>query len=168
VIVQHVLGLENILTVGVDPGSISLGVSVIAGGGDILRTVSIRAKGNPLQRMAVLHGGLRKVFDQVQAAAGDRAVQALIEDGIYRARPKVCSMIGEVRGLVMAEAWRHGWTVRKVSPMTWKCRLSAAERDMEKDSQYVAYWNRVLRLGCKTPDEVDAVMIGRTALPRAG
>jgi Holliday junction resolvasome RuvABC endonuclease subunit len=151
--------------VGVDPGSISTGVCLMDGAGAVVGTYSIKAPaGAVLGRMAYIHGGVRRVFDSIAPKYRAEAVLVAIEDGVFRARPKVCSMIGEVRGLVMAEAWRHGWRVRKVAPVSWKTLLSAAERKMKKDAQYVAYWDRKLSLACRTADEIDAVMIAAYGL----
>ena len=114
----------------------------------------------PVDRMRFIRGGVSRVFDLINRALPGRAVDVMIEEGVFRTRPKVCSMLGEVRGIVMAEAWRRGWTVRKVYPVSWKTILTKAERAMQKDAAYVQYFNRKLGIDARTADEIDATLIG--------
>ena len=150
--------------VGVDPGSRSTGVCLMRGDGLPRKSWSIRAKdGAPADRMRFIHGGVSRVFDLIARALPDRPVDVVIEEGVFKARPKVCSMLGEVRGIVMAETWRRGWTVRKVYPVSWKSGMSKAERKMKKDGDYIRYWNSRLSWDAKSADEIDAVLIGAHA-----
>jgi Holliday junction resolvasome RuvABC endonuclease subunit len=135
-------------------------------GGDahVIHSYSIVAPdGPPLRRLAYIHGGLSRAFDEIVRLVGSEIVLC-VEEGMFRGRPKVCAMLGEVRGIVMAEAWRRGWKIRKIYPVSWKTILSTAERKMKKDAAYRAYWNKKLELKCRTADEVDATLIARYGL----
>lgn len=152
--------------VAVDPGTLSLGVCVSKPDGEVQKTYSVRPLAGPIDtRLRFIRGGVSQVFDEaVRSAPVGSGIELTIEDGVYRARPKVCSMLGEVRGVVMAEAFRRGWPVRRMVPLAWKNMLTKSERLMKKDKAYVVYWNSVLSLGCRTPDEIDAVHIARKAV----
>jgi Holliday junction resolvasome RuvABC endonuclease subunit len=111
-----------------------------------------------LFRLQFIDGGLRAVLVEAAGLANGLGT-AVIEDGVYRTMPKVCAMLGEVRGLAMSACWAVGWRVVKMAPVTWKSMLTKEERAMKKDSNYVALWNRRMGLNCRTPDVVDAVLI---------
>jgi Holliday junction resolvasome RuvABC endonuclease subunit len=177
--VGQTLDFGNVMYVGVDPGTVSLGVCLLSGGGRVVKTWSIRAQGEPLYRLSKIHEGVIQTFAEICEMTSDHTVQLMVETWMFRAGrttdPKIAAVmyeatakIAEVRGMVIAEAWRCGWTVRKVAPVTWKSKLNKAERAMDKNKAYVDYWNRMLSTKCKTPDEVDAIMIALQALPRAG
>ena len=157
--------------VAVDPGTLSLGVCLSTPTGEIVRTWSLTEKGLLDVRLLGLARKIAHTFAVIESIAMPEpyspsfpGIDLTIEDGIYRARPKVCSMLGEVRGLVMGEAFRRGWTVRRMVPLAWKNTLTKPERLMKKDQKYVTYWNGRLGLGLRTPDEVDAVHIARKAV----
>ena len=150
--------------VAVDPGTLSLGVCLSNPSGEIVRTWAVRSPHGAVldSRLRFIAGVVGSVFDQVEREVD--SVELTIEDGIYRTRPKVCSMLGEVRGLVMAEAFRRGWPVRRMVPLAWKNMLTKEERSMKKDMKYCKYWGDKLSMKFRTPDEVDAVHIARKAV----
>lgn len=147
--------------IGIDPGTRSLGIVILYGG--VLWTESVVAKGSDLiGRLRTIASGVRSIFDKVYQSDPEIQITVVVEDGVYRAMPKVCAMLGEVRGVVLAECFRRGWPVRRVAPIAWKKRLlTDAERKMKKDKAYIAYWNRRLELDCRTADEVDAAHLAR-------
>lgn len=156
--------------VAVDPGTISIGVCLSRPDGSVERTWSIRAPARQSinERLRFLAGGVRDAFGQVEMAAWPEPwrethpdIELTVEDGVYRQRPKVCSEIGEARGLVLGEAFRRGWRVRKMAPVSWKSMMTKDERGMKKNQSYVAYWARRWGRELRTPDEVDSVHIAR-------
>ena len=164
---QNLLDLGTHI-IGVDPGSRSLGVALVDGAGRPLRSWSVRPSGRTpmLDRQRYVAGALRTIFGNLAHEYPGAAV--IVEDGIPRYRdvpavPSVIGTLGEMRGIIMAEAWRAGLRVRKMSPLTWKCRLSKAERAMKKGADYVAYWRGVLGHDFRSPDAVDAALMARRA-----
>jgi Holliday junction resolvasome RuvABC endonuclease subunit len=146
--------------VAVDPGTVSLGVALWDGETRYSWTIHCR-NNHPYQlRLRIIRKELSERFTAFYLMY-EGTIAVTLEEGIFFKRPKVCSMLGEVRGIVMAEAWRRGWNVTKIAPVTWKRSLTAEERKMKKDSRYVAYWNKRLHAEAKSPDEVDAVLIAR-------
>jgi len=159
---------------GVDPATHRVGICLMLGDGTVVKTWRVEGEGSPLHKLSSIHGGVKRVFDalekddELRARMGGVVPMVAIEEGIFSNKrpdaPRVQGMLGEVRGIVFAEAWRHGWTVRKVYVQTWKAKLTKIERKMVKGSEYVRYWNERLGLNCTWADEVDAVMIAAAAL----
>jgi hypothetical protein len=167
---QPLLNLGHAV-VAVDPGSLSTGVALVDGAGHLVQTWSLRAPaGSLLHRQAWLSSALRRLFATINRSNRSGAkLDLVVEDGIFHAKgipviPIQIGTAGEMRGLIMAEAWRAGWAVRKMPPLTWKSRLSKDERRMKKDSTYVAYWKRQLSADFESSDEVDAAHIGLRAV----
>jgi Holliday junction resolvasome RuvABC endonuclease subunit len=145
---------------GVDPGTQLIGLCLMDPTGEILALWSLRAEGEPLIRLSKMQALLRDVFDRVKYSGINPKVA--LEEGIFggaRMHVKVAAMLGEVRGVVLAEAWRHGLMVTKVCVASWKSSLTEEERKMKKDSEYVRYWNEKYGRKFKSPDEIDATHI---------
>jgi Holliday junction resolvasome RuvABC endonuclease subunit len=138
-----------------------IGIAIVNNAGGIERTWALKASDKDvLRRLFFLRHGIADVMDTIAKEYAGHDIQVVIEDGIYHAVPSVIAILGEVRGMIYAEAWRVGLDVRVMSPMTWKTRLTKEERRMVKNGAYVRYWNDRLGTDLKTPDEVDAVQIG--------
>lgn len=154
------------ITVGIDPGSRSLGACILAGDGSILRTWTFRTERDGLERLAEIHGFLLSLFSYVLRKYG-RNVLVAIEDGYLRDRPNgtvVSALHGEIRGICMSVAWQMDFRVRKVVPRAWKNKLTDAEREMKKNNAYVEYWRTKTGYAkFKSPDEVDAAMVAGVA-----
>ncbi len=178
--VGGMLDFGTSVVIGVDPGTKSTGVCLMRGDGTPRKSWSIRAPdASILERLKFISFQIGHLFDLIVPAVSGREVIVVIEDGMFggRKKPKIVinpsgeeeskdfsakisGIAGEVRGLVMAEAWRRGWSVRKVYPVSWKSGMTKPERAMKKDAQYTAYWSRRLAREFRTPDEVDATLIG--------
>lgn len=174
---------------GIDPASRVVGICLMLGDGRVVNTWSIRAEGQPLRRLCTIHTRIRELFDFIEDDSdmkmqlGGSEIEVYIEEGMFGGRkpPKVTSapngeatfqdfgarisaMAGEVRGAILAEAWRHRWKVRKMYVQSWKTLMTKAERQMKKNREYVDYWNTSLGLEAKYPDEIDAYFIARRAI----
>jgi Holliday junction resolvasome RuvABC endonuclease subunit len=157
--------------VAVDPGSVSLGVCLSEPTGEPVRSWSIRVKGDLDDRLRSIAVEISLVFGEIQNSLVRPSIELTIEEGIYAGRnwsagrlgdvTRTAAMMGEVRGVVMAEAFHRGWTVKRMAPASWKTLLSKTERSMKKDSAYVRYWAGRLGREFKTSDEVDSVHIAR-------
>jgi Holliday junction resolvasome RuvABC endonuclease subunit len=157
---------------GVDPGSVRLGMALVDGGGTLRKTWTVKPPaGELIARQAFISAYLYRNMQQAREIIGqDVRVTVVIEEGIFgwgkepiMARIKNAAIAGEIRGMVMAQAWRCGFYVRKMPVVTWKSRLTKAERAMAKDKAYVEYWREKLGADFRSPDEVDASLIGRRA-----
>ena len=162
-------GLFNFVpaALGIDPSSTSIGLCLMHGDGEVIKTWSVKAKGGPLQRLYDLYNGLSEVFSEVLELMRFEDVRVYIEEGIFagkRMHVKVAAMIGEVRGIIMAMAWIRGLKVQKIPVQSWKALLSKEERKMKKGAEYTKYWCEHLGLHATSPDEIDAYMIARRAI----
>lgn len=163
--------------VGVDPGTKSLGVAVVSGvDGALIRSwpcVPPSARKTARQRMPVLWQELRGVLDWIASRQYDDRealdVQwVVVEEAIFPGMGTTSiALLAEVRGMVIAETWGHAWQAGVIRPDRWKRFLSANERRMKKDDAYVRYFNRTRKWKCRTPDEVDAVLIAQAAVYRS-
>jgi Holliday junction resolvasome RuvABC endonuclease subunit len=153
------------VTIGVDPGSWSLGIALIEPDGRVKQTWAVRdSEPDYYTRLRLLCAYTYQVLLTIKKAYEPEKIQVIIESGIFkmkRHQAVVIARLGEVRGMVMANAWRLGMETLLMAPCTWKTMLTVAEREMKKDKAYVAYWNAKLGMECRTEDEVDAAQIGR-------
>ena len=162
------------MIIAVDPGTRSTGVALLVSGYAI-RTWRASGEGIDAQtRSAIIGRRLVGVFDQINAIRQDIGrmnggpaweIHVLIEEGIYRCRGRVIAMVGEIRGVIMAEAWRHGWPVRKISVQWWKALMPEEDREIPKSKvkAYVEHFNRSRGWSCTCTDEVDAALIVEAA-----
>ncbi len=155
------------MIIAVDPGTRCTGVATMMSGEKELRIWRAESDNiDPVNRIETIQRKLLKVFTEIamdmRTIYGELSdgVHVLVEEGIYRSRMKHIATLGELRGIIMAEAWRRGWSVRKVSVQWWKFLvLTKEERKMKKNKAYVEYWNSKRRMTCTTADEVDAALI---------
>ena len=90
--------VETAVVIGVDPGSRSTGVCLMRGDGTPRKSWSVKAPaGQVLDRMRFIRGGVARIFDMVEKACEGRRIEVVIEEGVFRARPKVCSMLAAGR-----------------------------------------------------------------------
>jgi Holliday junction resolvasome RuvABC endonuclease subunit len=153
--------------IGVDPASRVVGVCLLQG--DTARTWSVRAAGLPLHRLYQLYCGVRELFDEIANMVESRP-EVYVEEGMFgggkepmAAMPRNAAMAGEVRGVVLTEAWRHGWRTRKMAIQSWKALIPKEIRKMPKNAEYVAYWNEKFGLQARHADEIDSYFIARRA-----
>jgi hypothetical protein len=165
------------VALGIDSASRMVGVCMMTGDGYVVRTWGFKAAGELGERVHAIHHWIRRLFDhiaespEIQSWVGGKRIVVYIEEGIFgggkepmAAMPKNAAMAGEVRGVIFANAWCHGWEVKKMYIQSWKAMLSKEERKMKKDKAYVAYWAGNTGVDFHSPDEVDAYMIARRAV----
>ena len=163
------------MIIAVDPGTRSTGVAAPLSG--TIRTWQAEGEGiSPLLRSEIIGRRLVEIFykiegihdremrenhDRADTDLGDGRIQVLIEEGIYRCRGRVIAMVGEIRGVIMAEAWRRGWETRKISVQWWKAFIPEEDREIPKGrvKAYVEHFNRSRGWSCTCTDEVDAALI---------
>jgi Holliday junction resolvasome RuvABC endonuclease subunit len=147
---------------GIDCGTKSLGLCLMAGDGAVRHTRRLKSnRPTILGRIEEIHSQFADYLEQLYTE--NLTPLVAIEDGIFAMKIPNAAMVqgalGEIRGVVMAECWRSGLQVTKVAVGSWKAMLSGTEKAMPKNGTYVRYWNQRLNLDCTSPDEVDAVMI---------
>jgi Holliday junction resolvasome RuvABC endonuclease subunit len=159
--------------IAVDPGIRNVGVAVLTGAGEVWKTWVIRPSMDvgETRRLKFVSDSLYRLF-AIASQLGKPMVA--VEDGMYGvpkswpkgrtvAQIRVAAMMAEVRGVAMAEGWRRGWDVRRVSVMSWKAKLSKEERTMRKGAAYRDYWSAKLGYQFHSPDEVDACLLAYVA-----
>ncbi len=156
------------MIIAVDPGTRSTGVAA-----PLSRTIRTwQAKGEGIDsvlRSEIVGRNLVEIFYRIEGIhdreCKDDRIQVLIEEGIYRCRGRVIAMVGEIRGVIMAEAWRRGWETRKVSVQWWKALMPAEDRKIPKGKvkAYVEHFNESRGWSCACTDEVDAALIVEAA-----
>jgi hypothetical protein len=140
------------VALGIDSASRGIGVCMMMADGYVVRTWGLKVAGSPGERVHAIHHWIRRLFDHIaeepsmREEVGEHKIIVYLEEGIYgggkeplRAMPKNAAMAGEVRGVILANAWYHGWEVQKVYVQSWKAMLSKQERQMKKDKAYVEY-----------------------------
>jgi len=154
--------------IAVDPGTRSTGVAAPLSG--TIRTWQAKGEGiDPLLRSEIIGRRLVEIFYKIEGIHDrenkDDPIQVLIEEGIYHCRGKVIAMVGEIRGVIMADAWRRGWETRKISVQWWKAFIPEEDREIPKGKvkAYVEHFNRSRGWTCICTDEVDAALIVEAA-----
>jgi Holliday junction resolvasome RuvABC endonuclease subunit len=153
---------------GVDPGTQKIGLCLMLPSGEIARSETLKASGDDaFTRISRLAGVVHRAFDGIEADLGGVAPVVAIEEGIFAGpsiHAKVVGQLGEIRGVLMADAWARGWRVMKVAVKSWKGRLDQNERRMPKDQAYVTYWSVSYGREFSSPDSVDAAHIASYAV----
>jgi Holliday junction resolvasome RuvABC endonuclease subunit len=153
------------VTIGVDPGSWTIGIALIGADGVVQQTWAIHDREQDyMKRLRLLCAYSYQVLSAIRKQYPSERIVLVLETGIFstkRHQATVIAKLGEVRGIICAHAWRLGMEVEMMHPSTWKTRLTESERGMAKDKAYVTYWNSKWGTECRTADEIDAGQIGR-------
>jgi crossover junction endodeoxyribonuclease RuvC len=100
---------------GIDPGSETLGWGVVEGNGLKYALVDFGTiKSNPKEsfskRLLNINNGIEALIEQFQPDA------LSIEDAFYAANVKVAVKLGQVRGIVLLSAEKHGMEIAEYAP----------------------------------------------------